>query len=383
MRRGRRARHALPPGPRRRRALRLRRSRGCRRLLARAAGARPRAGARGAGRAPRDGRLARRDLVAHAGGDVSSSARARARCSTRRATRRGPSASSSKIAGAARPPSSPGDTLFPRRAAAASTCPGSDPKAMSESLHDTLRRLPGRDPPLSRAPLRAEPSSTARRAEAHQPVPARRAARRLPRLHRVLTLASPCRRNPLNPQSLFASLTRLKSRGTSVSLRALPSRRSGPLLLGPGGPAHEDPRLPEAGAAPGRAPRRPFAPAPGSQEDNIKFEINSYDTLRARRGAARQGQGASTEVVVASIGPERVTQALRTALGMGADRAVHVKDAAADGSDALGIAKILAAVGEGREPGPRAHGAHVRRRQRRRPSARCSPSCSACRARRA
>jgi electron transfer flavoprotein beta subunit len=48
--------------------------------------------------------------------------------------------------------------------------------------------------------------------------------------------------------------------------------------------------------------------------------------------------------VVASIGPERVTQALRTALGMGADRAVHVKDPAVDGSDALGVARMLAAV---------------------------------------
>jgi electron transfer flavoprotein beta subunit len=55
-------------------------------------------------------------------------------------------------------------------------------------------------------------------------------------------------------------------------------------------------------------------------------------------------------VVVASIGPDRVTQALRTALGMGADRAVHVKDAAVDGSDSLGIARVLAAVAK--EVGP-------------------------------
>jgi electron transfer flavoprotein beta subunit len=51
-----------------------------------------------------------------------------------------------------------------------------------------------------------------------------------------------------------------------------------------------------------------------------------------------------------SIGPDRVTQALRTALGMGADRAVHVKDAEVDGSDSLGIAKILAAVAKEESP---------------------------------
>ena len=85
------------------------------------------------------------------------------------------------------------------------------------------------------------------------------------------------------------------------------------------------------------------------QEDNIKFEINSYDTY-ALEEALRVKDKGETEVVVASIGPERVTQALRTALGMGADRAVHVKDAAVDGSDALGVAKTLAAVAKAESP---------------------------------
>jgi electron transfer flavoprotein beta subunit len=79
------------------------------------------------------------------------------------------------------------------------------------------------------------------------------------------------------------------------------------------------------------------------QEGNIKFEINSYDTY-ALEEALRLKDSAQAEVVVVSVGPDRVTQALRTALGMGADRAVHVNDPAVEGSDALGIAKILAAV---------------------------------------
>ena len=85
------------------------------------------------------------------------------------------------------------------------------------------------------------------------------------------------------------------------------------------------------------------------QEDNIKFEINSYDTY-ALEEALRVKDATQAEVVVASIGPERVTQALRTALGMGADRAIHVKDPAADGSDPLGIAKILAAIAKAEQP---------------------------------
>ena len=79
------------------------------------------------------------------------------------------------------------------------------------------------------------------------------------------------------------------------------------------------------------------------QEDNIKFEINSYDTYAVEE-ALRLKDKAGAEVVVVSIGPDRVTQALRTALGMGADRAVHVNDPAAIGADALGTAKILAAI---------------------------------------
>lgn len=79
------------------------------------------------------------------------------------------------------------------------------------------------------------------------------------------------------------------------------------------------------------------------QEDNIKFEINSYDTYAVEE-ALRLKDAGDAEVVVVSIGPDRVTQALRTALGMGADRAIHVNDEAARGADALATAKILAAV---------------------------------------
>ncbi len=85
------------------------------------------------------------------------------------------------------------------------------------------------------------------------------------------------------------------------------------------------------------------------QEDNIKFEINTYDTY-ALEEALRIKDAGEAEVVVVSIGPDRVTQALRTALGMGADRAIHVNDPEAEGSDALGVAKILAAIAKEENP---------------------------------
>ena len=64
------------------------------------------------------------------------------------------------------------------------------------------------------------------------------------------------------------------------------------------------------------------------KEDSIKFEINTYDTY-ALEEALRLKDSGEAEVVVVSVGPDRVTQALRTALGMGADRAIHINDPAA------------------------------------------------------
>ncbi|MDH3520837.1 MAG: electron transfer flavoprotein subunit beta/FixA family protein [Myxococcales bacterium] len=85
------------------------------------------------------------------------------------------------------------------------------------------------------------------------------------------------------------------------------------------------------------------------KDDGIKFEINSYD-LYALEEALRIKDAGEADVFAVSIGPERTTQALRTALGMGADRAIHVKDPEAEGSDSLGIARILAAVAAQESP---------------------------------
>jgi electron transfer flavoprotein beta subunit len=86
------------------------------------------------------------------------------------------------------------------------------------------------------------------------------------------------------------------------------------------------------------------------KEDNIKFEINSYDTYALEEALRIKDGAADTEVVVVSIGPDRVTQALRTALGMGADRAIHVNDAEVEASDSLGAAKVLAAIAKEESP---------------------------------
>lgn len=59
---------------------------------------------------------------------------------------------------------------------------------------------------------------------------------------------------------------------------------------------------------------------------------------------ARKDQEKATEVVVVTMGPAQATDALRKALAMGADRAIHVVDDALAGADLMVTATVLAAA---------------------------------------
>ena len=76
----------------------------------------------------------------------------------------------------------------------------------------------------------------------------------------------------------------------------------------------------------------------------ITWIISPYDEFaieEALRIKEKQGQG---EVVAVSLGPDRAKEALRSALAMGADRAIHVNDPAFANADTLTTARALAAV---------------------------------------
>jgi electron transfer flavoprotein beta subunit len=76
----------------------------------------------------------------------------------------------------------------------------------------------------------------------------------------------------------------------------------------------------------------------------ITWIISPYDEFaieEALRIKEKRGQG---EVVSVAIGPERVKEALRSSLAMGADRAIHVNDPALEQADTLATARALAAV---------------------------------------
>ncbi|MGW4208581.1 electron transfer flavoprotein subunit beta/FixA family protein [Lentzea sp. NPDC004789] len=72
--------------------------------------------------------------------------------------------------------------------------------------------------------------------------------------------------------------------------------------------------------------------------DAVLDEINE----RAVEEALQLQEAHGGEVTVIAMGPDRATDAIRKALSMGADKAIHVSDEALHGSDVLATAKVLA-----------------------------------------
>jgi electron transfer flavoprotein beta subunit len=76
-------------------------------------------------------------------------------------------------------------------------------------------------------------------------------------------------------------------------------------------------------------------------EEDLPFGINESDEY-ALEEALTLAEASGGEVVVYSLGPDRVREALRKALALGAARAVHLKDEAFEGGDALAAGRALA-----------------------------------------
>src|ERR1700676_202199 len=85
------------------------------------------------------------------------------------------------------------------------------------------------------------------------------------------------------------------------------------------------------------------------RETDIGFEMNEPDSF-ALEEALRLKEKHSGEVIVVSMGPERVKQTIKEALAKGADRGVHIADDKAHKLDPLGAAKSLAAAIEREKP---------------------------------
>ena len=62
----------------------------------------------------------------------------------------------------------------------------------------------------------------------------------------------------------------------------------------------------------------------GVELANVKMSMNPFDEIAVEEALKLKEGGKATEVVVVSIGPAACQETLRTALAMGADRAIHV-----------------------------------------------------------
>jgi len=77
--------------------------------------------------------------------------------------------------------------------------------------------------------------------------------------------------------------------------------------------------------------------------DDIKFVMNPYDEIAVEE-ALRIKEAQEGKVTIISVGTDKTVEAIRTALAMGADEGILINDPDAQGCDALGTARILAAV---------------------------------------
>ncbi|TJX00086.1 MAG: electron transfer flavoprotein subunit beta/FixA family protein, partial [Mesorhizobium sp.] len=72
---------------------------------------------------------------------------------------------------------------------------------------------------------------------------------------------------------------------------------------------------------------------------NVKMAMNPFDEIAVEEAIRLKEAGKAEEIIVVSIGPQQAQETLRTALAMGADRAILVKTD--EQAEPLGVAKVL------------------------------------------
>jgi electron transfer flavoprotein beta subunit len=87
----------------------------------------------------------------------------------------------------------------------------------------------------------------------------------------------------------------------------------------------------------------------GVDLSNVKMSMNPFDEIAVEEAIRLKEKGAATEIVAVSIGPVKAQETLRTALAMGADRAILIQTD--DEVEPLAVAKLLKAVADEEQPG--------------------------------
>ncbi|HDR8933982.1 TPA: electron transfer flavoprotein subunit beta/FixA family protein, partial [Burkholderia vietnamiensis] len=81
---------------------------------------------------------------------------------------------------------------------------------------------------------------------------------------------------------------------------------------------------------------------------NVKMSMNPFDEIAVEEAVRLKEAGVATEVVAVSVGVTQAQETLRTALAIGADRAILVEST--DGVEPLAVAKILKALVDKEQP---------------------------------
>jgi electron transfer flavoprotein beta subunit len=86
---------------------------------------------------------------------------------------------------------------------------------------------------------------------------------------------------------------------------------------------------------------------------NVKMSMNPFDEIAVEEAIRLKEAGAATEIVAVSIGVKQAQETLRTAMAMGADRAILIEaaDAVETDIEPLAVAKLLAKVVAEEQPG--------------------------------
>src|SRR6185503_11437410 len=82
---------------------------------------------------------------------------------------------------------------------------------------------------------------------------------------------------------------------------------------------------------------------------NVKMSMNPFDEIAVEEAIRLKEKGVATEIVAVSIGPAKAQETLRTALAMGADRAILVQTEE-EIVEPLAVAKILKGIAAEERP---------------------------------
>ena len=82
---------------------------------------------------------------------------------------------------------------------------------------------------------------------------------------------------------------------------------------------------------------------------NVKMSMNPFDEIAVEEAIRLKEKGVATEIVAVSVGPAKAQETLRTALAMGADRAILIETDCE--VEPLAVAKLLAKVAAEEQPG--------------------------------